>query len=77
MPDEVIAYHEAGHMVAAWDLGLPVAGASMVPDSESFGHVWVPFEERVHLAKRNTWVTPTVISPPGGSHSIFGSESRP
>ena len=50
MADEETAYHEAGHMVAAWDLGLPVAGATIVPDSDSFGHVRVPFEDRVRYA---------------------------
>ncbi len=50
LPDEEIAYHEAGHMVAAWDLGLSVLGATVVPDSDSLGHVLVPFEDRVRYA---------------------------
>ena len=50
MPNEGTAYHEAGHMVAAWDLGLPVVGATILPNSDSFGHVRVPFEDRVRYA---------------------------
>ena len=34
MSKEVTAYHEAGHMCAAWDLGLSVTGATIVPDAE-------------------------------------------
>jgi ATP-dependent Zn protease len=29
------AYHEAGHMVVAWELGLNVLGATIVPDPEA------------------------------------------
>jgi hypothetical protein len=43
------AYHEAAHMVAAWELGLAVTGATIVPNpAEGYlGCVWVPVEERV------------------------------
>jgi hypothetical protein len=46
------AYHEAGHMVAAWELGLNVLGATIIPDPEAgyAGKVWVPVEERVRYA---------------------------
>jgi ATP-dependent Zn protease len=46
------AYHEAGHMVAAWELGLNVLGATVVPDAEAgyAGRVVVPIEDRVRYA---------------------------
>jgi ATP-dependent Zn protease len=46
------AYHEAGHMVAAWELGLNVLGATIVPDAEAgyAGRVVVPIEDRVRYA---------------------------
>ncbi len=46
------AYHEAGHMVAAWELGLHVLGATIVPDPEEgyAGRVIVPVEDRVRYA---------------------------
>ena len=46
------AYHEAGHMVAAWELGLNVLGATIVPDPEAgyAGRVVVPVEDRVRYA---------------------------
>jgi ATP-dependent Zn protease len=46
------AYHEAGHMVAAWDLGLTVTGATIVSDPEAgyAGYASVPVEERVRYA---------------------------
>jgi ATP-dependent Zn protease len=52
MQAEVIAYHEAGHMVAAWELGLTVLEATIVPDEEHgyLGRVKVPFEDRVRYA---------------------------
>jgi hypothetical protein len=52
LPTEGTAYHEAGHMVAAWDLGLSVAGATIVPDPEAgyLGRVRVPLEARVRYA---------------------------
>ena len=31
MAQDVTAYHGAGHMVAAWELGLAVTGAPIVP----------------------------------------------
>jgi ATP-dependent Zn protease len=50
--NEVTAYHEAGHMVAAWELGLNVLGATIVPDPEAgyAGRVIVPVEDRVRYA---------------------------
>ncbi len=52
---EGIAYHEAAHMVVAWELGLSVAGATMVPDPEGYyqARVLVPVEDRVRYA---VWV---------------------
>ncbi|MDP8951052.1 MAG: hypothetical protein M3N18_02245 [Actinomycetota bacterium] len=52
MPNEGTAYHEAGHMVAAWELGLYVTGATIVPDPEMgyLGRMEVPFEDRVRYA---------------------------
>ena len=46
------AYHEAGHMVAAWELGLNVLGATIVPDPVAgyAGRVVVPVEDRVRYA---------------------------
>jgi ATP-dependent Zn protease len=46
------AHHEAGHMVAAWELGLNVLGATIVPDPEAgyAGWVAVPVEDRVRYA---------------------------
>jgi hypothetical protein len=46
------AYHEAGHMVVAWDLGLNVLGATVIPDPEEgyAGRVVVPVEDRVRYA---------------------------
>jgi len=46
------AYHEAGHMVVAWELGLNVLGATIVPDPEAgyAGRVIVPVEDRVRYA---------------------------
>ncbi len=46
------AYHEAGHMVVAWELGLNVLGATIVPDPEAgyAGAVRVPVEDRVRYA---------------------------
>jgi hypothetical protein len=51
-PEKVAAYHEAGHMVAAWELGLNVLGATIVPDPEAgyAGRVIVPLEDRVRYA---------------------------
>lgn len=52
MSNNVTAYHEAAHMVAAWELGLSVVGATIVPDPENnyLGHVLAPIEERVRYA---------------------------
>lgn len=36
---EAIAYHEAGHVVAAWDLGVRIKHATVIPDAEDLGHV--------------------------------------
>lgn len=53
------AYHEAGHMCAAWDLGLEVIYAEIEtstgeqPDSTRYGYTHCPREERVRQA---TWV---------------------
>ncbi len=46
------AYHEAGHIVVAWELGLHVQGATIVPDTEAgyAGRVTVPVEDRVRYA---------------------------
>jgi hypothetical protein len=46
------AYHEAAHMVAAWEQGLSVLGATIVPDPEAgyAGRVITPIEEQVHYA---------------------------
>jgi ATP-dependent Zn protease len=46
------AYHEAGHMVVAWELGLNVLGATVIPDPEEgyAGRVVVPVEDRVRYA---------------------------
>jgi ATP-dependent Zn protease len=50
--ENLTAYHEAGHMVAAWELGLTVTGATIVPNPEQgyAGCVWVPVEERIRYA---------------------------
>ena len=37
--DRAIAYHEAGHAVAAFALDIPVLYATIVPDGENEGHV--------------------------------------
>ena len=54
MGDEsmLTAYHEAGHMVVAWELGLNVLGATIVPDPQAdyAGRVIVPVEDRVRYA---------------------------
>jgi ATP-dependent Zn protease len=52
LSDEGTAYHEAAHIVAAWDLGLAVTGATIVPnpDEDYIGCVWVPIEDRVRYA---------------------------
>lgn len=39
MKREAIAYHEAGHVVAAWWCKLPIRSASIVQDDESWGRV--------------------------------------
>lgn len=46
------AYHEAGHIVAAWVLGLNVLGATIIPDADAgyAGRVLVPVEDRVRYA---------------------------
>lgn len=44
------AYHEAAHMVVAWELGLTVTEATIVPDSDSLGSVRCPVEDRVRYA---------------------------
>jgi ATP-dependent Zn protease len=51
-PQKVTAYHEAGHMVAAWELGLTVIGATIVPNPEEgyAGRAWIPVEDRVRYA---------------------------
>jgi hypothetical protein len=33
--EKVTAHHEAAHMVAAWELGLAVSGATIVPNLEA------------------------------------------
>jgi ATP-dependent Zn protease len=50
--EKLAAYHEAGHMVIAWDLGLNVLGATIVPDPGAgyAGRVIVPVEDRVRYA---------------------------
>jgi ATP-dependent Zn protease len=50
--EKVTAYHEAGHMIAAWELGLTVTRATIVPDPEEDyeGLVGIPVEERVRHA---------------------------
>jgi hypothetical protein len=52
MDENVGAYHEAGHMVAAWELGLTVTGATIVPEPDEgyAGRVLIPVEERVRYA---------------------------
>jgi hypothetical protein len=37
--DAFVAYHEAGHAVAAWCLKLKVPSVTIVPDDDSAGHV--------------------------------------
>ena len=51
-PEKVTAYHEAGLMIAAWELGLTVTGATIVPNAEVgyAAHVGIPVEERVRDA---------------------------
>ena len=46
------AYHEAGHMVVAWEPGMNVLGATIVPDARAgyAGRVMVPVEDRVRYA---------------------------
>ncbi len=53
--NEGTAYHEAGHMVVAWDLGLAVTGATIIPNEEEgySGCVTCPVENRVRHA---SWV---------------------
>jgi ATP-dependent Zn protease len=49
---KLTAYHEAGYMVVAWELGLNVLGATIIPDPEAgyAGRVAVPVEDRVRYA---------------------------
>jgi ATP-dependent Zn protease len=51
-PEKVTAYHEAGRMAAAWELGLTVTGATIVPNPESgyAATVSIPVEDRVRYA---------------------------
>jgi ATP-dependent Zn protease len=51
-PEKVTAYHEAGRMIAAWELGLTVTGATIVPNPEEGyqARVEIPVEERVRYA---------------------------
>jgi ATP-dependent Zn protease len=51
-PEKVTAYHEAGLMITAWELGLTATGATIVPDAEEgyAAHVGIPVEERVRYA---------------------------
>lgn len=43
MDERLVAYHEAGHAVAAFYLGLRVREVSIVPDADALGHVsWKP-----------------------------------
>src|SRR4051794_3913312 len=48
----ITAYHEAGHMVAAWELGLAVLGVTIVPNPEEGygGMVMIPVEDRMRYA---------------------------
>jgi len=50
--EKVAAYHEAGHMVTAWELGLDVQGATIIPNPETgrAGGVVIPFDERLRYA---------------------------
>ncbi len=50
--ERATAYHEAGHMCVAWDLGLSVTGATIVPDPDegTLGYVRCPIEDRVRYA---------------------------
>ncbi|HZS85945.1 MAG TPA: hypothetical protein VFE42_00455 [Chloroflexota bacterium] len=41
------AYHEAGHAAVAFDLGIRVRGASIIPDGDALGHVLHGFERWV------------------------------
>lgn len=55
MPDNdtvQTAYHEAAHAVVAWDLGLTVLEATIVPDpAEDYaGRILFPLEDRVRYA---------------------------
>ncbi len=43
--DAATAYHEAGHAVVSWCLGLAVIGAAIAPDDVSAGHVNIEQEE--------------------------------
>jgi ATP-dependent Zn protease len=49
LAEEQTAIHEAAHMVVAWEQGLAVTGATIVPapEEEYRGRVLVPVEERV------------------------------
>jgi hypothetical protein len=54
----VVAYHEAGHAVIGWWLGIPLHRASIVPDGKRLGHVnhttWVGNKRSVPgVAKRH------------------------
>lgn len=43
MTERLVAYHEAGHAVAAFYLGLRVREVSIVPDADGLGYVfWKP-----------------------------------
>jgi hypothetical protein len=43
---ESTAYHEAGHAVVGYVLGLEVGSVSIIPDAESQGRVFAPLEDQ-------------------------------
>jgi ATP-dependent Zn protease len=51
---KLTAYHEAGYMVVAWELGLNVLGATIIPHPEAgyAGRVAVPVEDYAHMVVR-------------------------
>ena len=62
--DLAIAYHEAGHAVAAFALDIPVHNVSIVPDEKREGHVRLA----VHYSNTQDAVTLSLAGPAAQEH---------